>query len=58
MVYNIKGKSGNASFSFDSDAFLGSKITLIPYYVDDDGKEIIGEPYKYYSGFLAKRLMN
>ena len=58
LVYNIKGKSGTASFSLDSDTFLGSKITLIPYYVDDDGKEIIGEPYKYYSGFLAKRFMN
>ena len=58
LVYNIKGKSGTASFSLDSDTFLGSKITLIPYYFDDDGKEIIGEPYKYYSGFLAKRFMN
>lgn len=57
LVYNVKEKSGKASFDLSLDAFLGAKITLIPYYVDDDGKEIIGTPSQYYSGFLARKLM-
>lgn len=57
LIYNIKNQSGHADINIKSDSFLGSKITVIPYYVDDDNKEIIGTPSKYYSTAFAKRLL-
>lgn len=58
LIYDLKQKSGKAQFNLDFDSFLGAKVTVIPYYTDDNGKEIIGSPSKYYGGFLAKRFMD
>lgn len=57
VLYDLKNKSGAADISVETDGLLGSKITVIPYYIDDDGKEIIGTPSKYYSTAFAKRLL-
>lgn len=58
LVRNINGDNSETSYDIPFDSFLGAKITLIPYYTDDDGKEIIGAPSKYYSGFLSRRFMD
>ena len=57
LLYDLHDKTGQASFTVKTDSLLGTKITLLPYYVDDDGKEIIGTPSKYYSGFLARKIL-
>lgn len=57
ILYNISKQSGKANLQISNKEFLGSKLTVIPYYIDDDGKEIIGTPSKYYSTAFAKQLL-
>ena len=52
----VKCSTGSASIKVDVDSFFGNKITVIPYYVDDDNLEIIGSPYKFYSNSILQNI--
>jgi len=58
LLYDIKNNQGTADIKIDLDKFFGNRITVIPYYIDDENKEIIGIPQKYYSNSLISGLYN
>ncbi len=47
LIYDNKNNLGFADINIDVDSFLGSTITVVPYYIDDNNLEIIGTPSKY-----------
>ncbi len=56
LLEDIKNTSGQANIQIGIDGFFGNKITVIPYYIDDDNREIIGNPQKYYTNSLISGL--
>ncbi|MDE6188691.1 MAG: transglycosylase domain-containing protein [Clostridia bacterium] len=58
LIDDIKCNSGEASIKVDVDSFFGNKITVIPYYVDDNNLEIIGSPYKFYSNSIISNIFS
>ncbi len=56
LVYDIKNSFGDADYLIDVDRFFGNTITVVPYYIDDDSKEIIGTPSKYNSYSIISRI--
>ncbi|MDE7079710.1 MAG: transglycosylase domain-containing protein [Clostridia bacterium] len=58
LIEDIKSSNGQASIQVDIDKLFGNKITVIPYYVDDNNMEIIGAPYKYYSNSLISGIFS
>ena len=56
LIQDIKSNSGQANIEIGIDKFFGNRITVIPYYIDDNNLAIIGTPYKYYSNSLISGL--
>lgn len=56
LIYDIFGKNQPIELNIDCHELFGSKITIVPYYIDDNGNEIIGTPSKFYSTAFTRRL--
>ncbi|MDE7192277.1 MAG: transglycosylase domain-containing protein, partial [Clostridia bacterium] len=56
LIYDIKNSFGDADYQIEVDRFFGNTITVVPYYIDDDSKEIIGTPSKFNSNSIIPRI--
>ncbi|MDE6275037.1 MAG: transglycosylase domain-containing protein [Clostridia bacterium] len=56
LLYDIKNSFGDADYQIDVDKFWGNTITVVPYYLDDDSREIIGIPSKYNSYSIISKI--
>lgn len=56
LLYDLKNNFGDADYQIDVDEFWGNTITVVPYYIDDDSREIIGTPGKFSSYSIISRL--
>ncbi len=47
IILTVEGKDGEVSVSDTPDGLLGyNRYVVVPYYIDDDGRETIGEIYQ------------